>query len=273
MSVTAQGEAGVEERDAAARRRWLGLAVMVAGAAMDLIDVSIVTVAIPSVQADIGAGGTAAEWIVAGYSLAFGVLLVTGGRLGDVHGYRRMYLAGIAGFVLASLLCGLAHAPWLLVAARFAQGGCAAVMTPQILSMIRVHFPPAERAKANGVFAAAVGLSMAAGPLLGGLLLEADLGGLGWRAVFLINLPIGLAVLAAASTLLPRYRAKRAARLDPAGVALLTAALLALLYPLVEGRELGWPWWSFALMAAALPLLAAFARHEARRAAGGAATR
>ncbi|WP_067068336.1 MFS transporter [Carbonactinospora thermoautotrophica] len=266
---TISAATGVRAGTGADPRRWLGLVVMIAGAAMDLIDVGIVTVAIPSIQRDIGAGGAAAEWIVAGYALAFGVLLVTGGRLGDTFGYRRMYLLGITGFVAASLCCGLAPDPWLLVIARFAQGASAAVMTPQILSMVRVHFPAEERAKAYALFSSAVALAMVAGPLVGGLLVEANLFGLDWRAIFLINLPIGVVILVAAHALLPEYRAEHAQRLDLGGVAILSVALLALLYPLVEGHELGWPWWSFLLMAASVPMLAVFAWYEGRRAAQG----
>jgi EmrB/QacA subfamily drug resistance transporter len=250
-------------------RRWLALMVLLLAAVMDLIDISIVTIALPTIREELHAGAAALEWTIAGYTLAFAVGLITGGRLGDVYGRRRIFLLGVAGFTTASLLCGLAWSPEVLIAARVVQGAMAALMVPQILSTIQAAFPPEERAKAFGMYGAFVGIAAVGGPLLGGLLVQADLFGLGWRPIFLINLPIGLITLAAAWALVRESRDAHPPRLDLAGVGLVTVALLLLLYPLVEGHELGWPTWTFVAMAASLPVLALFATQQARRARRG----
>ncbi|HEX4224113.1 MAG TPA: MFS transporter, partial [Pseudonocardiaceae bacterium] len=245
-------------------RRWLALAVTLLAMVLDLIDYTIVTIANPSIQHAFGSGSTVLEWVSAGYGLAYGLGLVSGGRLGDVFGRRRMFLVGVAGFTMASMCCGLAVDPAMLIAARVAQGGFAAVMTPQILAMVQVNFPARERPKALAMFGAAAATAGVLGPLLGGLLLHADVFGLGWRAIFLVNLPIGVLTLVAAAIVVPEGRAQGPGRLDPLGVGLLTVGLLLVLYPLVEGRTLGWPLWMFVLMAAAVPVLGLFGWHQVR---------
>ncbi|SDJ21376.1 MFS transporter [Nonomuraea jiangxiensis] len=248
-----------------ARRRWLGLWVMMLAMVMDLIDVAIVSLALPSIQADLNASPAALEWIVAGYPLTFGVMLVTGGRMGDALGRRRMFLWGVAGFIVASALCGLAPNAEVLIVSRLAQGVFAGLMTPQILSMIQVAFTPDERPKAYAIFGAASGIAQVSGPLVGGLLIEADLFGYGWRAIFLINLPIGILTLIASVILLRESKSEEAQRFDFPGVGLLTLALLLVLYPLIQGRELGWPLWAFVMLATAVPAFALFAWYQGRR--------
>jgi EmrB/QacA subfamily drug resistance transporter len=250
-------------------RRWLALSVLLLAAVMDLVDVSIVNIALPTIREDLDATAAALEWTIAGYTLAFALGLITGGRLGDVYGRRRMFLLGVGGFTAASLLCGLAWSPEVLIAARVAQGAMAALMMPQILSTIQATFPAEERPKAYGMYGAFVGIAAVSGPLLGGLLVEADLLGLGWRTIFLINLPIGLLTLAAARALVPETRDEHPPTLDPTGVGLVTTALLLLLYPLVQGHGAGWPTWTIVSMAASLPVLVLFAVQQARKARRG----
>jgi EmrB/QacA subfamily drug resistance transporter len=251
-------------------RRWLALAVLLLAMAMDLIDTTIVNIALPAIRDDLGAGPAELEWIVAGYTLAFALGLITGGRLGDVYGRRLVFLLGVVGFTLVSVLCGVAWSPETLIAARLAQGAFAALMVPQVLSTINVGFPPSERAKAYGLYGAFAGIATVSGPLVGGVLVEADLFGLGWRPIFLLNVPVGIVTVIAAIALVPESRDARPPRLDLAGVGLVTIALVLLLYPLVQGREAGWPAWTFASLAASLPAFALFAAHQARRARSGA---
>src|SRR5829696_4886835 len=243
-------------------RRWVALAVVLTAGFMQLVDISIVNVAIPSIQRDLDATYAQIQWVLAGYQLAFAVMLITGGRLGDIFGRKRLFMIGMAGFTLASALCGLAQSPGMLIGSRVLQGLMGALMFPQILSVIQVTFPPRERAGAFGLFGATIGLATIMGPLVGGLLIQADLFGLQWRPIFLVNVPIGILAVAAAARYLIESRAPRALRLDPIGVALVTAGLLLLVYPLVQGRDLDWPLWTFLSMAAAVPVLVAFGVYE-----------
>ncbi|GAA3230597.1 hypothetical protein GCM10020256_44440 [Streptomyces thermocoprophilus] len=231
------------ETSAVDRRRWFALAIVMTAAFMDLVDVTIVNIAIPSIQEEAGATFSQIQWITAGYALAFAAGLITGGRLGDIHGRKRLFLVGIGGFTLASALCGFAVNPEMLVASRILQGGMAAMMVPQVLSIVHATFPAEERGKVFGLFGAIVGLGAVSGPLLGALLTEWDLFGLAWRPIFLINLPVGIAGLLLGSRFITESRAPRALKLDLVGVALVTLGLLMLLYPLTRGRELGWPVW------------------------------
>jgi EmrB/QacA subfamily drug resistance transporter len=246
-------------------RRWVALAVVLIAGFMQLVDISIVNVAIPSIQRDLDATYAQIQWVLAGYQLAFAVMLITGGRLGDIFGRKRLFMTGMAGFTLASALCGLAQSPGMLIGSRVLQGLMGAVMFPQILSVIQVTFPPRERGAAFGMFGATIGLATITGPLVGGLLIEGDLFGLGWRPIFLVNIPIGVVALALAARYLAESRAPRALRLDPGGVAIVSAGLLLLVYPLVQGRDLDWPLWTFLSMGAAVPVLAGFAVYERRK--------
>ncbi len=225
-------------------RRWLALAVVVSASFMAIFDQFVVNVAIPTMQRDLHASFAQIQFVIAGYALAYAVTLITGGRLGDIYGRKRLFMLGMAGFTLASALCGLAPGPELLVGARLVQGFGAALMSPQVLSIIQVTFPPEERSKALGVYGAVIGIASLAGQALGGFLIRADLFGLGWRIVFLINLPIGGAALIAARALVPETRSAAATRLDLGGVAIVTAGLFLLTFPLVEGRDAGWPVWA-----------------------------
>jgi EmrB/QacA subfamily drug resistance transporter len=263
-SPTATTEPGRAPGDADPRR-WIGLAVVLIAGFMQLVDISIVNVAIPSIQRDLDATYAQIQWVLAGYQLAFAVMLITGGRLGDIFGRKRLFMIGMAGFTLASAFCGLAQNPSMLIGSRIFQGLMGAIMFPQILSVIQVTFPPRERGTAFGIFGATIGLATITGPLVGGLLIEADLFGLEWRPIFLVNVPIGIAALAAATRYLIESKAPRALRLDPVGVAIVTAGLLLFIYPLVQGRDLGWPPWTFLSMAAAVPVLAGFAVYERRK--------
>jgi EmrB/QacA subfamily drug resistance transporter len=246
----------------AGTHRWWALGTMMTGVFMAILDVFITNVAIPSIRADLGASFAEVQLVIAGYAVAYGVSLITGGRLGDIYGRRQMFAAGMAGFVVASLLCGIAPTAPLLIAARVLQGIAAAVMFPQVFAMVRVGFAPAEQATAFAIMGAAMGLAAIAGQLVGGALIAYDPVGLGWRAVFLINLPIGLVTLGATWAFIGESRAPGATRLDLGGVALASATLMLLLGPLVLGREAGWPLWSLACLVAVLPLGAVFVAHQ-----------
>ncbi|WP_374112388.1 MFS transporter [Streptomyces sp. CC210A] len=248
------------------RRRWFALAIVMTAAFMDLVDVTIVNIAIPAIQRDLDAGFGAIQWITAGYALAFAAGLITGGRLGDIHGRKRLFLIGVAGFTLASALCGFAASQEMLVASRILQGATAALMVPQVLSIVHATFPAHERGKVFGLFGAVVGLGAVSGPLLGALLTQWDLFGLGWRPIFLINLPVGIAALLLGRAFITESRAPRALRLDLPGVVVAVSAMLLLMYPLTRGAELDWPLWCFVAMAAALPVFAGFVAYEKRKA-------
>jgi EmrB/QacA subfamily drug resistance transporter len=239
-------------------RRWAALAVLMIAGFMDLLDTTIVNVALPAIRGDLNAGYSAVQWVAAGYTLAFAVGMITGGRLGDLYGRKRMFLVGMAGFTVFSLLCGLAASPEMLVASRVLQGLSAAVMIPQILSTLYATFPPAERASAGGMFGGIAGLAAVAGPLLSGVLVENSVFGLGWRAIFLVNVPVGIAALIAAWLIVPDTRSDHALKPDVRGMVLVTTALLLVLVPLVQGRELGWPTWTFVSMGLSLPFFALF---------------
>lgn len=247
-------------------RRWLSLAVLLLAAFMNLVDVTIVNVALPSIQNGLGASYAQAQWVVAGYILTFALGLIPGGRLGDIVGRKRMFMVGVAGFTLASTLCGLTPNPEVLVAARVLQGLMAAAMVPQVLAIIQVSFPPKEWGAAFGLFGAAAGLATVTGPIVGGLLISADLFDLTWRPIFLVNVPVGLITLLAATVLVRESRSPEATSLDLTGVGLVTVGLLLLIYPLVQGRDLGWPTWTLVSMVTAVLVLGLFAVWERRKA-------
>lgn len=244
---------------------WVVLAVVVSGAFMLLVDVSIVNVAIPSIQAELGASTGQIQLVTAGYQLAFACILIIAGRLGDVYGRRRLFLAGMTGFTVASVVAGAAPTATLLVIARVLQGFLGGLMFPQVLAVIQVTFPPARRGRAFGVFGATIGVATAVGPLLGGALIAGDILGLGWRAVFLVNVPVGAAALLAAWRLLPDSRSADRPRLDLMGAALVTAGLFMLIYPVTQGRSEGWPVSMLVLLAAGVVVLAGFAGLERRK--------
>ncbi|WP_406335742.1 MFS transporter [Streptomyces zaomyceticus] len=227
----------------------LGLFTVLLGAALPLIDFFIVNVALPSIDHDLAAGPALLELVVAGYGLSYAVLLVLGGRLGDLFGRRRLFLAGMVAFGLTSLACGLAPDAWTLVGARVAQGAAAALMLPQVLATIHSSTEGVRRAKALSLYGATAGLSMVTGQILGGVLVAADLAGSGWRAVFLVNVPVAVAGLALALRTVPETRSDRPAPVDVAGTLLLAVSLLTLLAPLTEGRAAGRPLWTWVSLA------------------------
>ncbi len=257
--------------DAGLPGRWIAMGAILIASFMNLIDVTIVNVAIPSLQSAFAATDSQIEWVVAVYILTFALLLLPMGRLGDVIGRRRMFIAGIVVFTVASALCGLAGSVTGLVVSRVLQGVGGAMMIPQTLALVPVLFPPHERGKAFALFGISAGLASVTGPILGGTLIGADLFGLGWRPIFLVNVPFGILAVLATLRYVPNLAGARELRLDFGGVALAALALLLFLFPLIEGRQIGWPWWCFAMMAAALPVAWAFLRWERARAAAGAA--
>ncbi|MEW2415527.1 MFS transporter [Streptomyces sp. NPDC046866] len=228
----------------------LGLFTVLLGAALPLIDFFIVNVALPAIDRDLAAGTAVLELIVAGYGVTYAVLLVLGGRLGDTAGRRRLFLTGMAAFGLTSLACGLAPTAWTLVAARVAQGAAAALMLPQVLATIQATTQGARRARAMSLYGATAGLSMVAGQVLGGVLVAADVAGLGWRSVFLVNVPVAVAGLLLAVRGVPETRSDRPAGVDVPGTLLLALSLVSLLLPLTEGRATGWPLWTWLLLGA-----------------------
>lgn len=243
-------------------RRWLTLAVLLLAAFMNLLDISIVNIAIPSIQRDLHASYADVQWALAGYTLAYALVLITGGRLGDTFGRKRLFLIGVTGFTIMSAACGASQSSGMLIGCRVAQGAMGAIMITQVLSVIQVIFPAGERIKALAAFGVTAGLGTVGGPLLGGVLIQHNLFGLAWRPIFLINIPVGILAVTASAVLVHESRAPRPPRLDPVGVALVSAALLLLLYPLVQGRQLGWPSWTFITMAMSVPVFALFIRYE-----------
>ncbi|GGJ13212.1 MFS transporter [Streptomyces brasiliensis] len=245
----------------------LGLFTVLLAAALPLVDFFIVNVALPTIGKDLAAGEAVLELVVAGYGLAYAVLLVLGGRLGDLFGRRRLFLGGMAAFGLTSLACGLAPDAWSLVAARVAQGASAAAMLPQVLATIQASTTGSRRAKAMSLYGATAGLSMVAGQILGGVLVAADIAGTGWRAVFLVNVPVVVIGLVLAARAVPETRSHHPEPVDGAGTALLAVSLLTLLAPLTEGRAAHWAPWTW-LSLAAFPFAAwafyAVERHEDR---------
>ncbi|WP_214402442.1 MFS transporter [Pseudonocardia lacus] len=245
--------------------RWRALTLLLAAVFMDMVDAQIVTVALPTLQRDLQAAPAVLQWTATGYTLAFALMLITGGRLGDRYGHRALFALGTAGFGAASLAAGLAPGAGPLLAARVAQGLFAGLMVPQVLAFVQAEFPAAERGRAMAFYGMTFPIGGLAGPLLGGLLTQADLFGWGWRTVFLVNVPIAAVVAVGALLLMPAPRRTARSGVDVLGVLVLGAALLAVLYPLVRGPELGWPGRAFAVMACAVPLLALFVAHQRAR--------
>ncbi len=245
-------------------RRWIAAVVMMVAAMVDLIDGTIVNVALPTIRRDLGAGAAQVEWVVSAYMLAFAAVLITAGSLGDLLGRRRLFVVGTAVFGMASLAAGLAQTPDELIAARVVQGSAAAVMSPQVLATFRAMFAGRERGMAFGVYGAILGFASAIGLVLGGVLTQANLFGWGWRTVFLVNVPITAGAMVATLWVVPETRARSSRRPDLAGAAVLTAALVAIVYPILEGRRLGWPAWGWALIAAGVAAVIGLAVSEAR---------
>ncbi len=269
MAITVEPLTGASAEPEPYRLRWVALFVLLAAEVMDLLDALITNIAAPSIRADLGGTATTLQWLGAAYTLAMAVGLITGGRLGDIVGRRRMFLIGALGFTAGSLLCALAQSPETLIAFRGLQGLFGAVMLPQGLGLIKEMFAEREMGSALGMFGPVMGLSSVGGPILAGYLIDADLFGTGWRMIFLINIPLGLLALVGGLIFLPESRAERPPRLDLVGVILAGVASLLVIYPLVQGRELGWPAWTFAAFAGAVAVFGLFGWYEARKRRSG----
>lgn len=244
------------------------LAVLITGQFMALLDVTIVNVAIPTIHAKLHASGAAIQLVVAGYTITYAMLLITGARLGDLRGHRKVFLAGLGVFTLASLACGLAPGTGTLVTARFVQGAGAALMVPQILSVIQRQFAGAARTRALGVYAATLASGAVVGQVVGGLLVSANLFGASWRPVFLVNVPVGVAAALLVPRLVPADQVPGGRRLDLAGLATASMAVLLIVLPLVLGHQQGWPLWTWASLAAGVVLAGVFVLVERSMAAG-----
>ncbi|MBC7724823.1 MAG: MFS transporter [Burkholderiaceae bacterium] len=250
------------------RRAWLALTVLMVGAFMSLLDTTIVNVALQSIRTSLDASTSTLEWIISGYALAFGLTLIPSGRIGDRYGHKWVFVFGLSLFTVASLACGLAQDSLQLIIARVVQGAAGGIFFPAVTALIRIMFSGRSIGKAFGVLGAVLGLSAALGPIVGGIIIEIFGEEAGWRLVFGVNLPIGVAAVIAAVVLLPRQSVSRsAATVDTVGLLLLTAGLVAILVPLIEGQTLDWPAWTYACLVAGVALLVAFAfweRHQAR---------
>ncbi|QMU69935.1 MFS transporter [Streptacidiphilus sp. P02-A3a] len=251
------------------RWRWMILVAMLVAEIMDLLDASIVNVAGPDLERSLGAGSVGLQWVIGGYALTLGAGLVLGGRLGDRHGRRRMFLIGMASFTAGSLLCAVAPNIESLIAFRLLQGAAGAMLLPQGLGLLRENFSGSELTKVFAIFGPVLGLGGIVGPVLGGFLIQGDFFGLGWRSVFLVNLPIGIAALIVAVRFVPRKAGDRTVRVDVTGAALVVASCTLLVLPLNQGQQDGWPLWTWLCMAASAIGFALFAVQQRRTAAAG----
>lgn len=255
--------------DAPLQGRWIAMTALLMAGFMNLIDVSIVNVAIPSLQEAFNANDSQIEWVVAIYILTFALFLLPAGRLGDVVGRRRMFILGVCVFTVASALCGMAGSINALVGARVLQGIGGAMMTPQTLAIVPALFAPKERGTAFALFGLSAGLATVTGPVLGGFLVGADLYGTDWRPIFLVNLPVGLITILAALRYVPKLPGQKDLEIDGLGIGLGALTVLLVLFPLIEGRQLDWPIWIFAMLVSSLPTLGLFVWWQLRRASQG----
>lgn len=246
------------------RSRGVATTVLMVATFMDLMDSTITNVALPTIGKNLGATPEQLEWTVAGYVIAFATLLITGGRLGDIFGHRRIFVIGIVGFTLASLGATLSQTGDLLVAARVLQGGFAGIMMPQVLSSVQVMFSPEERAPVLGIIGSLSALGAVGGLILGGWLVTADLLGMGWRSIFLVNVPIGVALVVAALLFVPRSRSEHPLRPDLVGVVLGGVGVFLVVFPLTDGRAAGWAWWIWAMLTMSPFVIVAFVWQQGR---------
>ncbi|WP_434599876.1 MFS transporter [Streptomyces sp. A5-4] len=256
--TNAKVEAVAARSEAAPAVPWPAVAVVMVGMFMAILDSFIVVVAGPAIQADLGASVGQLQWVLAGYQLSYAVFMITGGRLADLYGRKRIFITGTAVFTLSSLACAMAQNPGTLIGARIVQGLGAALMVPQVFAVITLAVPEKARHRVFGTLGIVIGLATMSGQLVGGLLIGADLFGTGWRSVFWVNVPIGIATIVFAAKYVPESRATGTRKLDLPGVMALSAALLLLTFPLIQGREAGWPWWTWACFAASIAAFALF---------------
>ena len=250
-------------------RRWWVLGIVVAAQFMYVMDAFIVNVALPTMARELHASASQIEAVIAVYFMAYATLIITGGRLGDIHGAKRVFIAGLAGFTLASLWCGLAQSGTELIVARLAQGATAALMVPQVLATIHVLFSDEARPKAFAIYGIVLGLGGAAGFLFGGILVTLDLFGLGWRTVFFVNVPFGIIIALAAAQLIPHTPRRDGVRLDTLGAAVLFVGLACLIGPLLFGRDVHWTLWVWEVMALGAAIVIGFVALERVIAAKG----
>ena len=246
------------------RSRGVATTVLMVATFMDLMDSTITNVALPTIGKNLGATPEQLEWTVAGYVIAFATLLITGGRLGDIFGHRRIFVIGIVGFTLASLGAALSQTGDLLVTCRVLQGGFAGIMMPQVLSSVQVMFAPEERAPVLGIIGSLSALGAVGGLILGGWLITADLLGMGWRSIFLVNVPIGIVLVVAALLFVPRSRSEHPLRPDLVGVLLGGVGVFLVVFPLTDGRAAGWAWWIWAMLITSPFVIAAFVWQQGR---------
>ena len=244
------------------------MAVLLTGLFMSLLDTTIVNVALPTIRVSLHANEATLAWIVSGYALAFGIALIPSGRVGDRFGHKRIFVAGLVIFTLSSVACGLSQGSTELVIARVIQGLGGGIFFPAVSALIQIMIPPRERGRAFGLLGATIGLATALGPLAGGLLIQAFGNTDGWRSIFFVNLPVGVIAVAAALAVLPGTALAKKLSTDLFGLLLATGALAALLVPLIEGQEDGWPLWTYLSMAGAVVLFVGFAFWERRVARG-----
>jgi EmrB/QacA subfamily drug resistance transporter len=268
VSEAAQPAVGVS---LTGRGRTIATLVVLLAFFMDILDSTIVNVAIPSIRESMEASYSAIQWIIAGYQLAFALILITGGRLGDIVGYKKMFLIGVFGFTVASALSGLATSTEMLIGARFLQGLMAALMVPQILSNIQIMYPTTkERQNISALYGGIAGIATVLGPIIGALLITGNVWDLGWRTIFLVNIPVGIGAMILAWIFLPDAKSERPLKLDLVGVGIVLVAMLMLMFPLIQGRQLDWPAWIIASMIISVPIFVLFAftqiwkdRHDA----------
>ncbi|GAA0393896.1 MFS transporter [Micromonospora gifhornensis] len=249
----------------AGRARTIALVAVLVGLLLDLLDIVIVNVALPTIQEEIGATSSDMQWMVGGYTLAFATMLVTGGRLGDIYGRKKIFIIGMVGFAAASLVAGIAANPEQLIVARFVQGGMGALMVPQVLSILQVMYPPQERGRAFSALSVVFAVGTVAGPIVGALLTAVDIAGLTWRTIFLVNLPIAAVCLFITAKLVPESKGESAQRLDVKGAILVGLGMLLLVFPLIQGPEQGWPAWTLISLVASLLAFAALVAVQRRQ--------